>query len=83
MGSKEVSVSTAKSKVVERKVSLPTRWIKGLTSVQLFLAGMEERFRLNKIQIIPLFQSIPKTAVKSNFYLSKRANKFVFSPNPN
>ena len=80
VGSKEVSVSTAKSKVVERKVSLPTRWIKGLTSVQLFLAGMEERFRLNKIQIIPLFQSIPKTAVKSNFYLSKRANKFVFSP---
>src|SRR5690606_22605752 len=47
VGSKEVSISTDSDKVVEKKVTLPTRWIKGLTSVQLYLADMEERFRLN------------------------------------
>ncbi|MHC8949978.1 SWIM zinc finger family protein [Sphingobacterium hungaricum] len=80
VGSKEVSVSTDKGKVTEKKVTLPPRWIKGLTSVQLYLAGMEEKFRLNKIQVIQLFQSIPKGNTKGEFYLTKRANRFVLSP---
>lgn len=80
VGSKEVSLSTSKGKVVEKKVRLPERWIKGLTSVQLYLAGMEEKFRLNKVQVIQLFQAIPKGNVKGEFFMSKRANRFVLSP---
>lgn len=80
VGSKEVSISTDKGKVIEKKVTLPPRWIKGLTSVQLYLAGMEEKFSLSKIQIIQLFQGIPKGNVKGEFYLSQRGNRFVFSP---
>ncbi|MCU0385010.1 MAG: DUF6493 family protein [Flavihumibacter sp.] len=44
VGSKEVSISAGNRKVVERKVPLPVKWIKGLTSVQLFLADTEHRF---------------------------------------
>ncbi len=80
VGNKEVSISTSKGRVVEKKVRLPERWIKGLTSVQLYLAGMEEKFRLNKVQVIQLFQAIPKGNVKGEFYLTKRANRFVLSP---
>src|SRR5690606_35996091 len=80
VGSKEVAISTDKTKVTEKKVTLPPRWIKGLTSVQLYLAGMEVQFELNKIQLIQLFQGIPKGNVKGEFYLTKRANRFVFSP---
>lgn len=80
VGSKNVTVSTEKGTVTEKKVTLPARWIKGLTSVQLYLADMEEKFSLNKIQVIQLFQSIPKGTAKGEFYLTQRANKYMWSP---
>lgn len=80
VGQKELILERQGEQVIERKVSLPTRWIKGLTNVQLYLAEMEEVFRLNKLQTIQLFQSLPKGAVKADYYLISRANKFIFSP---
>ena len=80
VGSKEVSISTDSTKVVEKKVTLPPRWIKGLTSVQLYLAGMEERFRLTRLEVVQLFQTLPKGNTKSTFYLTKRGNRFMWSP---
>ena len=79
VGHQEVQVITTKTKVVEKKVTLPMRWIKGLTSVQLYLADMEMQFELTKIQTIQLFQSLPKGNVKGEFYITKRAGKFMFS----
>lgn len=79
VGQEDVQVITAKTKVTEKKVTLPTRWIKGLTSVQLYLADMELKFELNKIQTIQLFQTLPKGNVKGEFYITKRAGKFTFS----
>jgi len=54
VGKKEVSLSKNGQKVVERKVPLPTKWIKGLTTVQLFLADSESVFKFNRIQAIQL-----------------------------
>jgi len=79
VGQQEVQVITTKNKVVEKKVTLPTRWIKGLTSVQLYLADMDLKFELNKIQTIQLFQNMPKGMVKGDFFIAKRAGKFMFS----
>ena len=79
VGQQEVQVITAKTKAVEKKVRLPMRWIKGLTSVQLYLADMELRFELNKIQTIQLFQSLPKGVTKGDFFITKRIGKFMFS----
>ncbi|ABQ07731.1 SWIM zinc finger family protein [Flavobacterium johnsoniae] len=79
VGQQDVQVITSKAKVVEKKVTLPMRWIKGLTSVQLYLADMDLKFELNKIQTIQLFQSLPKGNVKGDFFITKRAGKFMFS----
>nr|WP_199002730.1 SWIM zinc finger family protein [Flavobacterium sp. ASV13] len=79
VGQQDVQVITSKAKVVEKKVTLPMRWIKGLTSVQLYLADMDLKFELNKIQTIQLFQSLPKGNVKGEFFITKRAGKFMFS----
>lgn len=79
VGQQDVQVITSKAKVVEKKVTLPMRWIKGLTSVQLYLAEMDLKFELNKIQTIQLFQSLPKGNVKGDFFITKRAGKFTFS----
>ena len=79
VGQQEVQVITSKAKVTEKKVTLPMRWIKGLTSVQLYLVDMDLKFELNKIQTIQLFQSLPKGVVKGDFFITKRAGKFMFS----
>ncbi|WP_026979077.1 SWIM zinc finger family protein [Flavobacterium tegetincola] len=79
VGQHDVQVITTKAKVVEKKVTLPPRWIKGLTSVQLYLADMEQKFELNKMQTIQLFQNLPKGNVKGEFYITKRVGKFMFS----
>jgi hypothetical protein len=79
VGQQDVQVMTSKAKVTEKKVTLPMRWIKGLTSVQLYLADMDIKFELNKIQTIQLFQSLPKGTVKGDFFITKRAGKFMFS----
>jgi hypothetical protein len=57
---------------------LPNRWIKGLTSVQHYLSEMNLVFELNKINAIQLFQSFPKS-IKSDLFIVKRANKYMFS----
>ena len=79
VGQQEMQVISSKAKVVEKKVTLPTRWIKGLTSVQLYLADMEQRFEIPKIQAIQLFQSLPKGVTKGDFFVTKRAGKFMFA----
>lgn len=79
VGQQEMQVITATTKVTEKKVTLPMRWIKGLTSVQLYLADMDLKFELNKIQAIQLFQTLPKGNVKGDFFVTKRAGKFMFS----
>lgn len=79
VGQQDMQVITAKTKVTEKKVTLPMRWIKGLTSVQLYLADMDLKFELNKIQTIQLFQTLPKGNVKGDFFITKRAGKFMFS----
>ncbi|MVM36871.1 SWIM zinc finger family protein [Spirosoma sp. HMF3257] len=80
VGQKSVTVITEKTKVVERKVTLPNRWIKGLTSVQHYLADMQPIFTLTKAQALQLFQSLPKGGLKADVFIVQRAGKFLFSP---
>jgi hypothetical protein len=80
VGKKEVTLSKEGGKVVERKVPLPTKWIKGLTTVQLFLAEAEKAFTFNKIQTLQLFQSMPNGKPKTDYYLVMRGNKPTFTP---
>lgn len=80
VGKKDVSLSREGQKIVERKVPLPTKWIKGLTSVQLFLAEAEKNFTFNRLQTLQLFQSLPNGKPKTDYYLIVRGAKPVFSP---
>lgn len=80
VGSKELGLYKDESKVIERKVPLPTKWLKGLTSVQLYLSESEEVHVFNKIEALKLFQGIPRTQVKSDYYLIIRGGRPMFSP---
>lgn len=80
VGDKELALHKDGDKIVERKVPLPTKWIKGLTTVQIFLSEAEERYTFNKIQTMKLFQSIPKAKVKADYYLVIRGGQPMFTP---
>lgn len=80
VGEKEVGLYTEEKKVVERKVPLPVKWIKGLSTVQIYLSESEKLHTFNKIQTQQLFRGIPKGPVKSDYYLIIRGNKPMFSP---
>ncbi len=81
VNAREVSVrSRPEELITEKKVPLPVKWIKGLTTVQLFLAASEKIHTLNKVQLRQLFQGIPAGVVKTDYYLTMRGNKPAFSP---
>jgi hypothetical protein len=80
IGKKEVALKSDAGKAVERKVPLPSKWIKGLTTVQLFLAQTEHALSFNRLQALQLFQSLPNGKPKSDFYLVMRGNRPYFSP---
>lgn len=80
IGKKEFVMQKADQKVVEKKVSLPLRWIKGMATVQLLSAEMNEAANLDKLQIQLLFRAIPKGDIKDDYYLSFRGKKPFLSP---
>ena len=82
VGQKQTHFITDKHKTVEKKVTLPNRWIKGLGNVQVYLSEMELAYRLNKAEAIQLFRSLPKQAVKTDYYLVKRGISYAFAPTP-
>lgn len=81
VGAQEINLqSRPEESITERKVPLPIKWIKGLTTVQLFLSAAECTHQFNKMQLRQLFQSIPAGTVKTDYYLVKQGNKPVFTP---
>ncbi len=82
VGKKEVALHQEGGKTVERKVPLPVKWIRGLTSVQVYLSQAEQQFVFNRVQALQLFQSLPTGKSKNDYYLMVRGSKPVFSPVP-
>lgn len=79
VGQKDVMIQNSTDKVVERKVPLPVKWIKGLATVQIFLSQAEKSYSFNRMQALQLFQSLPTGKPKADYYLTVRGNKPIFS----
>lgn len=60
VGADEVSLLRGADQLVERKVRLPLRWLKGLVEVQISQARMTPRFSLNKIGALRFVRDIPR-----------------------
>ncbi|WBA41846.1 SWIM zinc finger family protein [Hymenobacter canadensis] len=79
VGEQEVVLERAAGRVTERKVALPERWIKGLTTVQGYLAQMEEKMRLTRLQAVQLVQSLPAGTARTDFFLVLRGPRPSFA----
>ena len=80
VGQKSVGLHRENSQVIERKVPLPVKWIKGLSTVQIYLAQSVTAHQFTKIQAQQLFRSLPKGQVKIDYYLTLRGNTPQFLP---
>lgn len=60
----DVTVSNGDKSVVEKKVVLPKRWIKGFSEVQSIQTGMTEAFKIPKQEAIRFFRQLPKGKTK-------------------
>jgi hypothetical protein len=80
VGQQEVTLERAAGKVTERKVTLPERWIKGLTAAQGYLAQMDEKLRLTRVQAAHLLQTLPTGTARTDTYLVLRGARPSFAP---
>lgn len=62
VGRSELALRSAGGEVVEKKVPLPTRWLRGLLEVQAYQARMRPRLEVNGLQALRFFRSLPKAS---------------------
>lgn len=80
VGQQEVGFHKDGASFTERKVPLPSKWIKGLTTVQQYFSESDYGVTLTRIQAIQLFKTIPNGKVKTDYFLINRGGKYLFSP---
>ena len=62
MGSDALRVSTGAGEIVEEKVPLPTRWLKGFAETQMLSAGMACRHALTGAALRQFVQALPRSS---------------------
>jgi hypothetical protein len=60
VGADAVQLTRADEAVVEKKVKLPVRWIKGFTEVQAYLPGLQPRFIISAAEAVRFLRAIPR-----------------------
>ncbi|WBB99224.1 MULTISPECIES: SWIM zinc finger family protein [unclassified Solwaraspora] len=65
VGPDDLTVSTMDSSVVERKVPLPRRWLRGFAEVQVTAAGMDLRAQIPAAEAATLLRRLPGAGDRS------------------
>jgi hypothetical protein len=85
VGANAVHLTRADQAVVEKKVKLPVRWIKGFTEVQAYLPALQPRFPIPAAEAVRFLRALPRggsprqaswvTALGRGLRLSQRESK--------
>ncbi len=62
VGPDAVTLRSGAGEVTERKVELPTRWIRGMVEVQSCQAAMQRRFRVSGLEALRFLRTLPKAS---------------------
>jgi hypothetical protein len=60
VGAEGVHLTRADKAVIEKKVKLPVRWIKGFTEVQAYLPGLKPRFTIPAVEALRFVRGLPR-----------------------
>ncbi|RSZ29963.1 MULTISPECIES: SWIM zinc finger family protein [unclassified Variovorax] len=62
VGRDALTLQSGDSEVVERKVALPLRWLRGMVEVQSYLASMRQRFELKGLEALRFLRTLPRAS---------------------
>jgi hypothetical protein len=62
VGPDAVTLRSQDTEVTERKVELPTRWIRGMVEVQSCQAAMSRRFEVSALEAMRFMRTLPKSS---------------------
>jgi hypothetical protein len=62
VGPGEVVLTRGGARVVEKKVKLPLRWIKGFSEAQAYLARLELQAEVRAAAALPMLRALPRTS---------------------
>lgn len=62
VGRSELALRSGGGEVIEKKVPLPTRWLRGLLEVQAYQARMHCQLEASGLQALRFFRSLPKAS---------------------
>ncbi|SNX56794.1 hypothetical protein SAMN06272735_1248 [Streptomyces sp. TLI_55] len=65
VGPEELAVTTLDGPVLEKKVPLPDRWLRGFAEAQVIAAGFDLRAELSAAEAVRFLRSLPRTAARS------------------
>ena len=74
VGSEAMSLASGASKVVEKKVKLPSRWIRGFCESHIYQGRLEPSAELTGMQARQLLQVTPRSPARRPLYLQTRSD---------
>lgn len=81
VGTESLALRTAQEQVVERRVDLPLRWLRGLVEVQAYQAAMAPRFTLDGVSLLRFIRQAAAPA-KLPLWLGRGAGGVYTSTQP-
>ncbi len=82
IGADAVAIRSENQEIVERKVPLPERWVKGFGDVQLAMAGMAPAFSMRRIAAQRFLRGLPRGKSDHLEYVSMQGPQCRSSPRP-
>jgi SWIM zinc finger len=80
VGGRGVALTTGDDTIIERKVKLPVRWIKGFCEVQAYQPRLVPHFELTPQEARNLFRSLPKSNSRQSSYVTKTGRAYRVTP---
>ena len=68
VGKEDVTLLRGAEQVIERKVPLPVRWLKGFVEVQAYQSRMEKRAEIGKIETLRFLRSLPRSTTSRSVF---------------
>jgi hypothetical protein len=62
VGQDQLRLRSGDSDIVEKKVALPMRWVRGMLEVQSYQASMRKRLAMGAVEALRFFRSLPKAS---------------------
>lgn len=83
VGRNEFRLRSSGAEVIERKVDLPTRWIRGMLEVQSYQSGMSRLFEVPAVEALRFFRTLPKASTsKTPLWIARGPNGLFATTRP-